>query len=250
MYSIMTVIRNEHHYLKEWLDYHLNLGFDKIVLLEDYNSDSHEDIVQKCVYPEKVLLLHQGYLRGNRQIQYLNRQLKRVKNTYCAFIDVDEFIQGDYKSLIINNNPYLIKGKCYGANKLIHQPQSYKAFKDDYKGLMEYDVPNKGYKIFAYVKDGFKISNIHGSLVMQKIPVKDLWYDHYFTKSFTEWMNRLINISKGIRYGVNHANLEEFFKWNPELLYHKEIENYIKQIKLYGDSFYRDLLRIRAKYEK
>ena len=30
--SICAIIKNEHEYLKEWIDYHLNIGFDSIFL--------------------------------------------------------------------------------------------------------------------------------------------------------------------------------------------------------------------------
>jgi hypothetical protein len=38
------MIKNEHQYLKEWIDYHLNLGIDAIYLAEDITSDSHKEI--------------------------------------------------------------------------------------------------------------------------------------------------------------------------------------------------------------
>jgi len=44
---ILTVIKNEHEYLDEWIQYHLNLGIDHIFIFEDIDSDSHEEICKK-----------------------------------------------------------------------------------------------------------------------------------------------------------------------------------------------------------
>lgn len=44
--AICAIIKDEHLYLKEWIDYHLSIGFDSIYLFEDKDSKSHEDIVE------------------------------------------------------------------------------------------------------------------------------------------------------------------------------------------------------------
>jgi hypothetical protein len=45
--AICTIIKNEHDYLEELLNYHLNLGIDEIYLYEDNGSLSHSEIVSK-----------------------------------------------------------------------------------------------------------------------------------------------------------------------------------------------------------
>ena len=37
-----TMINDEQRYLDEWIQYHLNIGFDKIILFEDFNSHPHD----------------------------------------------------------------------------------------------------------------------------------------------------------------------------------------------------------------
>ena len=44
---ILTVIKNEHQYLDEWIKYHLDLGINHIFIFEDVDSDSHKDICDK-----------------------------------------------------------------------------------------------------------------------------------------------------------------------------------------------------------
>ena len=44
---ILTVIKNEHCYLDEWIQYHLNLGITHIFIFEDIDSDSHKQITDR-----------------------------------------------------------------------------------------------------------------------------------------------------------------------------------------------------------
>lgn len=44
---ILTVIKNEHLYLDEWIKYHLDFGIDHLFIMEDIDSDSHDEITNK-----------------------------------------------------------------------------------------------------------------------------------------------------------------------------------------------------------
>lgn len=41
---ICQLIKDEQRYIEELIDYHLNLGINKIILFEDVNSKSHKHI--------------------------------------------------------------------------------------------------------------------------------------------------------------------------------------------------------------
>ena len=45
--SICAIIKDEHLFLEEWIEWHLGLGFDAIHLFEDKGSKSHEEICAK-----------------------------------------------------------------------------------------------------------------------------------------------------------------------------------------------------------
>jgi hypothetical protein len=62
--AICVLIKNEHDYLKEWVDYHLNLGIDEIFLFEDYDSLSHSQIINP--YKEKVHINSIGIVSPNK----------------------------------------------------------------------------------------------------------------------------------------------------------------------------------------
>ena len=116
---ILTVIKNEHEYLDEWIKYHLDLGIDHIFIFEDMDSDSHKEIIDK--YPSDKVSLN-GILsilndddkntaielkkikKWNVQHLYLKNALLWIKHKYigkydwCFVIDNDEFITLENKN--------------------------------------------------------------------------------------------------------------------------------------------------------
>ena len=147
---ILTVIKNEHEYLDEWIRYHLDLGVDHIFIFEDMDSESHKVITDR--YGDKVSLCSILSIlsdedkscaielkltkKRNAQEMYILTALsniqKEYKNQYdwCFVIDNDEFItlENENTSLkeVISSfdgyDAFIMQWKCYGANGLVHKP--------------------------------------------------------------------------------------------------------------------------------
>ena len=147
---ILTVIKNEHEYLDEWIRYHLDLGIDHIFIFEDMDSESHKVITDR--YGDKVSLCSILSIlsdedkscaielkltkKRNAQEMYILTALsniqKEYKNQYdwCFVIDNDEFItlENENTSLkeVISSfdgyDAFIMQWKCYGANGLVHKP--------------------------------------------------------------------------------------------------------------------------------
>lgn len=145
---ILTVIKNEHQYLDEWIKYHLNFGINHIFIFEDIDSDSHKEICDKygdmvslksvdTILNEedrkKVRELKLTKYRNPQCIYFLNG-LIWIKNNYqydwCFIIDNDEFITFEKESSKLEDVLSLYNGydaidiqwKCYGANGHIKKP--------------------------------------------------------------------------------------------------------------------------------
>jgi len=148
---ILTVIKNEHEYLDEWIQYHLNLGIDHIFIFEDIDSDSHKDICEKydnVILSSISLILNDEELNKVKQIKsrkisnhnenpqyvYIKKGLTYLKSLnkydWCFVIDNDEFITLEKEndslesiiSLFSGYDAFILQWKCYGANGLIHKP--------------------------------------------------------------------------------------------------------------------------------
>ena len=182
---IVTVIKNEHEYLDEWIKYHLNLGINHIFIFEDIDSKSHQDICNK--YKDNVTLNNIRHViieendkkladklkltkKVNVQHVYFKCILKYlyqlpIKYDWCFVIDNDEFITlenennklEDVLNLYNDYDAIVLYWKCYGANGLINKP--------DYtnKGVIEtYTKEAKGRVIKdsarAYIKTCYKLN--------------------------------------------------------------------------------------------
>ena len=154
---ILTVIKDEHLYLDEFIRYHLNLGIDYIIIAEDIDSKSHKNITDKynnvTLYnvldffkedKTKEKIINRKKYKISNQESYLYYGLIYIKNHYnfdwCFVIDIDEFITIDnnYKnvnevlSLYENYDAVILQWQNYGANGLIYTPD-YKQ-----KGIIKY----------------------------------------------------------------------------------------------------------------
>ncbi len=105
--AICCIAKCENHYLKEWADYHLDLGF-KHIYIYDNNDEDGERIEPLFVGYDNVTVFD---CRG--KIKYQKPAYAdfyhRYGNNYdwIAFIDVDEFITFSEKSGIRTINEFL-----------------------------------------------------------------------------------------------------------------------------------------------
>ena len=143
---ILTIIKNEHEYLDEWIKYHLDLGINHIFIFEDYDSLSHSEICNK--YKNKVslnnifnILDHKTQQQAKHfkltkkisvhhlYIKYALSYLKKYSDIYdwCFCIDNDEFIIlenniNNILELYKDYDAFTLSWKCFGANGLINKP--------------------------------------------------------------------------------------------------------------------------------
>ena len=147
---ILTIIKNEHEYLDEWISYHLSLGVNHIFIFEDIDSITHAGIIEK--YGDMVSLSsilttlndsqkREAYelkrtKRYNIQHLYFRNALRYIKNKYsdeyewCFLLDCDEFITlekddlslSDVLSLYSSYDAIILQWKCYGSSGHIEKP--------------------------------------------------------------------------------------------------------------------------------
>lgn len=97
--GIITMFRNEAHYLKEWIDYHHLLGVDHFLLYNDRSTDHWAEVLEPYIRSNLVEVIEWNLIPPTPlfpvwQTRAYQDGLKRSKgNTqWIAFIDVDEFI--------------------------------------------------------------------------------------------------------------------------------------------------------------
>lgn len=237
--AIFTIIKDEQRYLDEWIQHHLNLGFDDIYVFEDLESSSHYSICKnyKNVHLDRL----EFYLNTNRndkfrQINLINwfidnyEEKYNIKYDWVAFIDIDEFINLEnglsLKTLLKDYDD--VKGihlywKMYNANGLIEPPINYKVV-ENFKTRFN---TNKLYlqltKPFINLNNNPTLRNHHiiengvntkKSNKKYDVCFEKMWINHYYTKSWTEW---IIQLFKRGDLWNGHRGLFDFFEINPDM---------------------------------
>ena len=90
--AIVAILKNEGHYIKEWLDYHLLAGVDHFYLYDNESTDDYAEII--APYVEAGLVTSKFISGESAQFAaYDDAVLNyRFHCRYMAFVDLDEFI--------------------------------------------------------------------------------------------------------------------------------------------------------------
>ena len=260
---IIAIVRQENLYIKEWVDYHLNLGFDNIIICDNNDTDER---VSDVIKDNRVIILDYINIENIQSPAYTECFLK-YKNNYnwLSFIDIDEFIMLDKKyhnnikeflndSIFKNVDIIRLCQKIYTSNTLFDIVDNYSVlnrFKDQYisgeeafcksiiRGTVEYVggvFQARGYyknaKVITVSSDGNYCMNSGRSLFFPKQlntpPIyTNAWINHYPTKTIGEYIRQ-----KYFRGGPNancrkYNNLNYFFKYNIQTA---EKEEYAKKL--------------------
>ncbi len=259
---ICSIIKNEVEYLKEWLDYHFNLGFDKIILGD--NNDKGEELYQFIhqEYKDKVVFVD---VRGQQGVQkpFYNWVIKTIPYEWCAFIDLDEFITFNENSKYQNIKDFLKKdpyARAYKLNWMIygddnHITKTEGNVLDRFKTPLPLvyntykEIPEQAHckSILHKEIQGQFISNPHtivecdsycqpdgtflksGSPFNLNMDYSTLYIRHYYTKSLEEWIKNKMGRSYAdyVRSEeVDYYPLSVYFKYNE---YNEEKANYLKE---------------------
>ena len=90
--SVCTNFKNESKYLKEWIDYHLELGVDHFYLYDNESTDDYSEILKP--YYDQGLITLKKVKANPAKPKVLEDFMKnhRFETFWVAFIDCDEFI--------------------------------------------------------------------------------------------------------------------------------------------------------------
>ena len=88
--AVCAIAKNENNYIKEWCDYHISLGFDKIFVFD--NNDINGEKISDVISDENIVIDTRFRGRHNRMYQsdaYISfyRENSRFYD-WVAFIDI------------------------------------------------------------------------------------------------------------------------------------------------------------------
>ena len=214
---ICACAKDEDSYLQEWLDYHLDLGFDAIHLCDNNDDARLEAQLADDLNAERVKL-HDYRGARNFQLACYNHFITTMQKTYawCAFIDVDEFITlprhtsiGHFLETVEEEAVYLNWMIISSENRLVREPGG---VLDRFKTPIPLDHERNRH-IKSILRGGIQaafVDNPHNVVIPdgryshageRRLARTSPWVDqcrfsnayirHYYTKSYQEWRHKV-----------------------------------------------------------
>lgn len=245
--SICLIIRDESEYLKEWLDWHIGQGVEHFYI---YDHDSKLPISEfiKTLSQDaqdKITVHYFGGQHGNAQHEAYNDCLNRYRqeSRWIGFIDADEMVRVKcgctLPKLLKNYERYaglFMRWIVYDANGQIEKSSA--PLRERFTRVASTNIDDGIGKTFVQPML-IKYMLIHNGLVQDGftvvdegcVPVKDgekalcgstddlVCVDHYYTKSYEEWLEKL---RRGSCDPVFNRKYAEFFMYNPDMEYCRE----------------------------
>lgn len=99
-YVICAIFKDEAPFLKEWIEYHLMLGFEHIYMYNNKSSDRYNDILNPYIVENKVTLIDWPYDQSQILAYQNYYEVYRNEAQWVSFLDIDEFFCPKYKNSI------------------------------------------------------------------------------------------------------------------------------------------------------
>lgn len=218
---VCCIAKREQNYIREFVEHNFSIGFDRVVIGDNDEQDSKDtpvaEILKDYIASGKVKIVD---LRGQKaqQMPFYNRIMKEEPYSWCAFLDVDEFIAfnrtGRFKNIkeFLNYRPnirgYKLQWLMYGDNgqcrktggKLVDRfptplPHTTSAnqhtksiLKKGFKGVFQYNphtVACRGGDVY-HMPDGRQVNS---SAFNTPFEYSEVYIKHYYTKSLEEWID-------------------------------------------------------------
>ena len=239
-YLVFTCAKNESEYIVEWVEHYLNLGFDKIILVDnnDLGDNSLYNVLEKYIIENTVEIFD---CRGMSAVQVaIYSDFCEIGDyKWCAYFDCDEFLElgvyNDIKTFLSTQDSdcVLVNWLMFGSNG--------KIYKED--GTVQERFTTPLYPIIYIKENNFFKSIIKGGTHLfdnnwfngSHLPTmnnsraifslggyvpykstnhsthppryKKLYLKHYYTKSFNEW---LIKANRGWPDGTESLKFSNF----------------------------------------
>lgn len=248
-YLVCACVKNEEDYIIEWIEHYLNLGFDKIILIDnnDINNVNLPTKLTKYISNGTVQILD---CRGidSVQVPMYSDFCEHSNFKWCAFFDCDEFLEigafsniKDFLStidcdclcvnwLIFGSNGELSKkdGSVIERFPLPQMPTLYFRENTFMKSIVRGNkelfadcwfngshLPFSNDKKIHYSLGGYK-DIISNKIYYADYPFhyKRVYLKHYYTKSFEEWIKKA---SRGWPDSTETLNLEKYFHYSENI---------------------------------
>lgn len=258
---ICCLAKNEHLYINDWVRYHLELGFDHIYIFDndDFNAEFIDNYID-AKYQDKVTIFDiRGEHRQWLQSDYYNTFYHEFISdfSWCAFIDVDEFIVlnkwNNIKEMVNDErfkgfNSIRLGWRIYGDDDAVERDMSvpvYKFFKKRKMtrkkkegkqitagGVLEAKIENHAYVVNGRIGNQCTVNGVRSTTKNEAVDINgnfefdDAYINHYQTKTLSEFLRQKYHRGDAM-FEKNKIDLRYFWEINKKTL--EKIE-YLKKL--------------------
>ena len=214
---ICAIAKNENQYINNWVNWHLNLGFDRIYLYD--NNDPETTFVGNFIEQlDKVEIID---VRGKHEANFQNKCYNEFYNSHkfdwCAFIDIDEFIiLNKWKTIdeflsdniFSSTNVIRLNWHMYNDGGMIYRDLSVPVYEAFTMPINHY-YNMHGKEIIRGSIPGVDICSSHWCMINGNLPKQimpdgretrgkvnvgrncsEAWVNHYMTKTLSEFIDQ------------------------------------------------------------
>ncbi len=236
--AIQTIARWEERYLKEWIEYHLALGVERIFIYDNNDREGLDSFLQS-VLPlnsySRVEVIPWREPMDFQQLSALRDCVERHRGEieWLLPIDVDEFLvlekpMSDFLSQFASASAVYLSWESFNANGLVRYEDRpvMERFKKTFRCLdkgqgkvMFRPIRLRRWGIhWAELTGGRTVNSLNEEIRSQvgsESIYETAWIKHYFTKSLDEWNDK---IRRGCADRLYLRRYAQFFEANPDLI--------------------------------
>lgn len=258
--SLVCIAKNEGAYIREWIEFHLLQGVDRIYLYDNESNDQMKSILQP--YIDAGIVVYTWFPGKARQLDAYNDAISRFKHKtkYMAFIDCDEFLMSENPNMSLFDviEQILSKDRCsagiavnwrmFGSSGHKDKPEGLVLENYLYRGagqakgndciktianprmIKEYrhvHYPTYYSGVYSINEDGHRVmawSNPCGE-------TKAIRINHYFTKSEEEWKKRRSIGKADTKNETDKRSMHEFYEHDHHDVYDPIMLPYVAKLK-------------------
>src|SRR4030042_800863 len=213
---LSTTVRDDEPYLDEWVNYHLGLGFEHIVMHD------HKSLVPvEPRWGDKVTIIRQERDHITIPILFHNETVEKFKSNWIMVLDVDEFVvlyqHRDIHHLLSFYEDYgglAMNWSVYGSSGHKDRPEG--LVRDNYLWRMPNDLKDSSVSLVNTIfkqENCIPVHNPHTCLSRKDIVIEDYEVcnsalanssrttcriNHYITRSWQDWLHK---IDRAVRAG-------------------------------------------------
>jgi len=229
--SLCTIFKNEAPYLKEWVDYHLIVGFDHFYVYNNFSDDNYKEVLAPYIEKNLLTLIEWPIKAGQTQAYNDCVEKFSTESDWIAFQDADEFAVPVKYNNIKDWLKKFEKFPCvlgffrnFSSNGILHEGYEYVI--DTFTSCTKFKSPSmflnthfskmiKAFRIAHYARFKFfnKICAQYPAVfcgLKDEIKDPEFQFNHYYCKSYDYFVNK--KMTRGDVYKLGYQiNLDDDF---------------------------------------